>query len=154
MKEFSMSGIIILAAHVPGSPADVFEILSTTEGQKGFWTSDCDVQSTAATFRFPGAPMALEVTVANEVNQLVRMRVKEGFPGWVGSTWQWSLSPVEGDDPQTDVQFRHFGFEDDHSDDALGHTAQSWAMILHHLQKFALSKTPDPFFKGDDSTQP
>jgi hypothetical protein len=38
-----MSRSITLAADVEASPAHIFEILSTTEGHRGFWTEDCEV---------------------------------------------------------------------------------------------------------------
>ena len=47
-----MSGSITLAADVEASPAHIFEILSTTEGHRGFWTEDCEVSTDRARFGF------------------------------------------------------------------------------------------------------
>jgi uncharacterized protein YndB with AHSA1/START domain len=142
-----MPGTITLATTVKAPADEVFEILSTTEGQRAFWTADCDVGATHATFRFAEAPVDLEVSVTSEPHVLVRMKVESGFPYWDGSTWEWALSPVDGHDGETEIQFRHYGFGDGYSDNALGHTAQSWAMILHHLSNYVTSQSPDPFFK-------
>jgi hypothetical protein len=40
-----MSQGIVLAVDVQADAARVFEILSTTEGQRGFWTANCDVSA-------------------------------------------------------------------------------------------------------------
>ena len=40
----------------------VFEVLSTTEGQRAFWTADCDVSAGQARFGFPQAPVDLGPT--------------------------------------------------------------------------------------------
>ena len=51
-----------LAVDVDADPARVFEILSTTQGQRGFWTADCDVSADRARFGFAQAPVDLEST--------------------------------------------------------------------------------------------
>ena len=50
-----MDRSIILATDVDADRARVFEILSTTEGQRGFWTADCEVSGGRARFGFPQA---------------------------------------------------------------------------------------------------
>ncbi len=84
-----MARSITLAADVAADTQRVFEILSTTEGQRGFWTADCDLSATHARFGFPEAPVDLEVDVTTEPAKLVRMHVTSGFPFWEGSTWEW-----------------------------------------------------------------
>ena len=42
-----MDHSINLAVDVDGDPDRVFEILSTTDGQRAFWTADCDAPPTA-----------------------------------------------------------------------------------------------------------
>ena len=86
-----MNRSITLATDVEAEGARVFEILSTTQGQRGFWTADCDVSADHARFGFPQAPVDLLTDVTTEPGKLVRMRVTEGFPFWAGSTWEWEL---------------------------------------------------------------
>jgi hypothetical protein len=43
-----MSQSIALAVDVPADAARLFEILSTTEGHRAFWTDDCDVEADKA----------------------------------------------------------------------------------------------------------
>jgi hypothetical protein len=125
--------------------ARVFEVLSTTAGQRGFWTADCDVSAERARFGFEQAPVDLEVDVTTAPGKLVRMHVTSGFPYWEGSTWEWELREATRGSG-TGVLFRHYGFGDGYAEIDLGHTAQTWALILDRLAKVAASGEPDPFF--------
>ena len=42
--------------------------------------------------------------------------------------------------------FRHYGFGDGYPETDLGHTAQTWALILDRLAKHAATGKPQPFF--------
>src|SRR5215472_14152333 len=86
-----MDRTIILGTDVAADAGRIFEILSTTEGQRAFWTADCEVSGGRARFGFPQAPVDLLADVATEPGKLVRMRVTSGFPFWEGSTWEWEL---------------------------------------------------------------
>lgn len=105
-----MTRSITLALDVAGDAARVFEVLSTTEGQRAFWTADCDVSADRARFGFPVAPVDLEADVITEPGKLVRMHVTSGFPFWDGSTWEWELGPAARAEAGTSVLFRHYGF--------------------------------------------
>ncbi len=87
-----MGRAIILAADVEADRPRVFEVLSTSEGQRSFWTADCDVSAGRARFGFPHVPVNLLADMITEPGKLVRMRVTTGFPFWEGSTWEWELS--------------------------------------------------------------
>jgi hypothetical protein len=135
-----------LAVDVPADAARVFEILSTTQGQRAFWTDDCEVSADRARFRFPGVPVALEVDVTLEPEKLVRMHVTSGFPFWEGSTWEWELGPATRAESGTGVLFRHYGFGDGYPESDHGHTAQTWARILDRLLQYAETGRPQPLF--------
>jgi hypothetical protein len=141
-----MDRSITLAVDVPADAAHVFEILSTTEGQRAFWTADCDVSADRARFGFAQAPVDLETTVTTEPGKLVRMQVTSGFPFWEGSTWEWELGPAARAEGGTGVLFRHYGFGEGYPEIDLGHTAQTWAMIMGRLAEHAESGEPRPFF--------
>jgi hypothetical protein len=140
---------IALAATAEGSPRKVFDVLRTTLGHQGFWTTDCALTDVAGRFSFRQAPVDLVVTISLVEDRLVSMTVTSGFPGWNGSTWQWALRAVPDNDAATVVQFRHFGFEPGYEEDAVGFTAQSWAMILERLTRFIKSGDPEPFFTNE-----
>ena len=135
-----------LAVDVAADADRVFEILSTTEGQRGFWTADCDVSADRARFGFAQAPVDLEVAVTAEPGKLVRMHVTSGFPFWVGSTFEWVLGPATRAESGTGVLFRHHGFAEGYPETDLGHTAQTWAMVMDRLAKYAGSGSPQPLF--------
>ena len=141
-----MDRSIILATDVEADRARVFEILSTTQGQRGFWTADCDVSGGHARFGFPQAPADLLAEVGAEPDKLVRMRVTAGFPFWEGSTWEWQLGEAARAPAGTGVLFRHYGFGEGYPERDLGHTAQAWAMITQRLTDYLASGTPQPFF--------
>jgi hypothetical protein len=141
-----MDRSIALAVDVEADVGHVFQVLSTTEGQRAFWTTDCDVSADWARFGFAQAPVDLEVDVTAEPSKLVRMRVTSGFPYWEGSTWEWELGGPARSQTGTGVLFRHYGFGDGYSELDLAHTAQTWAMVLDRLSKFAVSGKPQPFF--------
>ena len=141
-----MQQSITLATDVAADAAHLFKILSTSEGQRGFWTADCDVDAEHARFGFPQAPVDLIADVTSEPGELVRMHVTAGFPFWEGSTWEWQLAPAYRADSGTAVVFRHYGFGPGYPDTDLGYTAQTWAMILDRLSSHATSGVADPYF--------
>jgi uncharacterized protein YndB with AHSA1/START domain len=141
-----MSRTTTLAVDVDADASRVFEILSTTDGQRSFWTDDCEVLGRRARFSFQQAPVDLEVDVTTEPAKLVRMHVTSGFPFWEGSTWEWELGPATRAETGTNVLFRHYGFADGYPEADHGHTAQTWAMVLDRLARYVESGTPQPLF--------
>ena len=142
-----MDRSIILAADVEADRGRVFEALSTTSGQRAFWTSDCDVSAGHARFGFPQAPMDLLTDVTIEPGTLVRMRVTSGFPFWEGSTWEWELSEPARAETGTGVLFRHYGFAEGYPEIDLAHTAQTWALIMQRLADYVAGGSPHPLFQ-------
>ena len=141
-----MNRSIILATDAEADPARVFGVLSTTEGQQGFWTADCEVSGGRARFGFAQAPVDLLADVTTEPGKLVRMRVTAGFPFWEGSTWEWELGEAARAETGTGVLFRHYGFGDGYAEIDFAHTAQTWALILARLAGYLATGTPQPFF--------
>jgi hypothetical protein len=133
--EDPMDRSIILATDVQADPAGVFDVLSTTRGQQGFWTADCEVSGGHA-----------RADVTTEPGKLVRMRVTAGFPFWEGSTWEWELGEAARAETGTGVLFRHYGFGAGYAEIDFAHTAQTWALILARLASYLATGTPQPFF--------
>ena len=115
-----MDRSIILATDVKADRARVFEVLSTTED--------------------------LLADVISEPGKLVRMRVTSGFPFWEGSTWEWELGEASRAATGTGVLFRHYGFGEGYAEIDLGHTAETWALIMQRLADYVASGNPQPFF--------
>jgi uncharacterized protein YndB with AHSA1/START domain len=137
---------ITLTVDVPGDPARVFEVLTTSEGQRSFWTANCDVEGDKARFGFVAAPVDLECSVSTEGDRTVRMYVESGFPFWEGSTWEWTIGTETREGSGSSVLFRHNGFGDGYPLLDLGYTAQTWAHIHDRLVMVLASGTPQPFF--------
>jgi uncharacterized protein YndB with AHSA1/START domain len=137
---------IRLATDVDANSTSVFTALSTTEGQRSFWTADCDVSADHARFGFEQAPVDLVTDVIAEPDRLVRMTVTSGFPFWEGSTWEWELTNPARAATGTGVLFRHYGFGDGYPEIDIAHTAQTWALILQRLTDYLASGVPQPFF--------
>jgi uncharacterized protein YndB with AHSA1/START domain len=147
----AMSQSILLAVNVEAPPQRVFKILSTTKGQRSFWTDDCNIEGDRARFGFAEAPMDLTVSVRTVENALVQMKVLEGFPFWETSTWEWELRQDADHEDHTTVIFRHYGFGEGIPENALGGTAQTWAMTLEHLTIFIATGKANPYFGGKSS---
>ena len=141
-----MTRSITLAVDVTADAATVYDILATTDGQRSFWTADCDVAADRARFGFAQAPVDLVTTVTTEPGKLVAMTVTSGFPFWAGSTWEWDLGPATRAEGGTGILFRHHGFGEGYPEVDLGHTAQTWALILSRLAEVADGGASHPFF--------
>jgi hypothetical protein len=136
----------VLALDVACDNSRVFEILSTAEGQRAFWTADCDISGDRARFGFPGVPDGLKADVTTKPGELLRMHVRSGFPFWTGSTFEWELGETIRAETGAGVLFRHYGFADGYPETDLASTAQTWAMVLDRLARYADTGTPQPFF--------
>ncbi|GLZ28494.1 hypothetical protein Lesp02_06840 [Lentzea sp. NBRC 105346] len=137
--------MITLYNEVEADAGRVFEILSTTEGQRAFWTQDCDITEGHARFGFPHAPVDLHADVTTEPGKLVRMHCTEGFPYWGGSTWEWELDGSK-------ILFRHYGFGEGFPEPDLGRVTQGWAMIHDRLVRYANTGQAQPFFEQQEAT--
>ncbi len=135
---------IVLSADVDADPAHLFKLLTTTDGQASFWTSDCDVDLDHARFGFAQAPVDLECDVDTEQDRLARFTITSGFPFWNGSSFEWELAPAARAETGTNVLFRHRGFEDGYPEADLAFTAQTWALVLQALKNHAETGTPQP----------
>jgi uncharacterized protein YndB with AHSA1/START domain len=137
-----MSKSIVLAFDAAASPARIYHILTTTEGQAAFWTADCDVRAGHARFGFPGES-PVEVDITTQPQRLVCMHATSGVTHGGAVTWEYELHPAEAG---TTVVFREHGFPDDYPEIDLGRTTQTWAQIMDRLASYAATGTPRPFF--------
>jgi uncharacterized protein YndB with AHSA1/START domain len=145
-----MSKSIVLAVDVPASPARVYDILTTTDGQSAFWTGDCDVHAGHARFGFPGEP-PIEADITTQPQRLVRMHATSGVVHGSTVTWEYELHPAgEG----TTVLFREHGFPEDYPEINLGRNAQTWARIMDRLASYVATGTPQPFFPATAAPGP
>jgi hypothetical protein len=133
-----------LSIDVDATPSDLYEILTTTQGMRATWTSDCDVDAGSARFGFPGAPVDLECTLQARPNESVRYVVERGFPYWNGSVFEWELGPAVRAPSGTNLLFRHRDFEDGYPEQDRAFTTQTWATILETIKAHAEGAEPGP----------
>ena len=91
------------------TPEKVYEALTTVDGLAGWWTTDTHGDPELGgkiEFRFPQGGFDMEVAELVP-GQLVRWRVVDGPPEWLGTTIDWRLSRTEG---FTIVRFTHAGW--------------------------------------------
>ena len=140
-----MSKSIVLAFDVAATPARVYEILATTQGQSAFWTADCDVHADHARFSFPGEA-TVEVDITMQPERLVRMNPTSGVTPGGNVAWEYELHPAKDG---TTVLFREYGFPQEHSDIDLGRTAHTWAQIMDRLVSYVATGKSQPYFPAD-----
>ena len=134
----------ILALDVDAEAVKLVEILSTSEGMRSVWTSDCDVADGKARFGFAMAPVDLDCTVEVVDGKSVRYTVESGFPFWNGSVFEWELGPALRAGVGTNLLFRHRGFEDGYPETDLAFTSQTWALIQQTIKSHAEGGAPGP----------
>ena len=110
---------------------DVDTALTTIGGLQGWWTTDTTGDTaTGGTlrFRFPQGGFDMEV-LEHVPGELVRWRVTDGPPEWVGTLVEWRLSRADG---FTIVNFTHRGWAE--PVEFLSHCSTKWATFLMSLK--------------------
>ncbi len=104
---------------IKGTPAKIFEALTTTAGHRGWWTSDCEVGRKVgdeAVFRFnpmAGGPGVMEVRfrvdalAANEAAEFVCIG-QQNNPEWLDTRLAFRLRQAAAG--HTTVELAHSGF--------------------------------------------
>ncbi len=133
----------ILALDVEAEADELVEILSTTEGMRSVWTSNCEVADGTARFGFAMAPVDLDCTLAVDGTS-VRYTIESGFPFWNGSVFEWELGPALRAESGTNLLFRHRGFEDGYPEADLAFTSQTWALVQQAIKSHAEGGAPGP----------
>ena len=134
----------ILALDVEAEADQLIEILSTTDGMRSVWTSNCHVAEGKARFGFAMAPVDLDCTVEVVAGKSVRYTIESGFPFWNGSVFEWELGPALRAESGTNLFFRHHGFEDGYPETDLAFTSQTWALIQQTIKSHAEGEAPGP----------
>jgi len=111
-----MDRSICLALDVDADAATVFQAVSTTAGQRAFWTADCEVEANRARFGFAVAPVDRMSVLALSRTSWSACTSPPGFPSWEGSTWEWEIGGSGRSETGTGVLFRHDGFGDGYAE--------------------------------------
>lgn len=134
---------ILFRFDVDAVPQAVLEALKTTEGIKGFWTTQADVpREVGETLKlgFSAAPLPFDLRLEQSDERTVAWRTETFPPHWVGTTIRWD---VEAREDGSTVDFQHDGFTDHgHA----GHAAYTWGQIMVQLKRYAETGRPAPVF--------
>jgi len=117
---------------IKGSPADVYQKLSTDTGLSSWWTSDTGGAGEVGSviyFRFGNDGPRFEV-IELVPQQRVRWRHVGDMPeGWVGTEILFELRP---DEKQTIVNFGHYNWQK--ADEFLAHCSTKWGIFMMSLK--------------------
>jgi hypothetical protein len=143
-----MGALMLHAVDVESDPAAIRGAIATKDGLAAFWTADVEAEpkvGSVAVFRFPAAPVPLEMRVEAIDSDRVVWRCEGDFPHWEGTTVTWELrpgSPGTG----TEVLFRHQGWGDDYPEIEFARVNWVWGQVVARLKSYCESGRPQPFF--------
>ncbi|MFL5952676.1 MAG: SRPBCC domain-containing protein [Gaiellaceae bacterium] len=134
---------VLFRFDVDAPPATVLEAVKTTEGIKGFWTTEADAPGNVGeivTVGFAIAPKPFDLKLEQSDESTVVWRPQTFPPHWVGTEIRWDVDGREGG---STVRFRHGPFGDDWE---TGDVAYTWGQIMVRLKQYAETGKRDPVF--------
>lgn len=134
---------VLFRFDVDAEPEKVVKAITTTEGIKGFWTSQAEVPAKVGDtlkLEFAVAPAPFDLRLEQSDGRTVVWRTETFPPHWVGTNVRWDVEPRDGG---ATVAFRHDGFSDE-ADAA--QVAYTWGQIMVKLKQYAETGRPDPVF--------
>ena len=134
---------VLFRFDVDAAPETVLDALKTTDGIKGFWTTQADVpREVGETIKlgFSVAPAPFDLRLEQSDDRTVVWRTETFPPHWVGTTIRWD---VEARDGGSAIRFRHDGFDNDGN---AGHAAFTWGQIVVQLKHYVETGNPAPVF--------
>jgi uncharacterized protein YndB with AHSA1/START domain len=128
---------------VKASAAKVFAAIATTEGNRGWWTADSNVDSKVggkAIFGFENKGAIFRMTVDKLIaDREVVMSCHGDNPEWNGTTLSWRMTS-EGD--QTILRFTHSGWKS--MSDFCASCNSMWGHLMFRLKAYAETDRADP----------
>jgi uncharacterized protein YndB with AHSA1/START domain len=130
---------------IEAPPEKVYEAITTTEGLRGWWTSDSVAEATVgsvAEFGFfnRGTVFRMQIDKLRPRKRVVWTCVG-GPEEWQGTVLTWVLSR-EGD--KTKLRFKHGKWRSSKGDFARCNS--TWGALLYRLKSYAEGKSPGPHF--------
>ncbi len=129
-----------IGAKSPSTNA-AYQALTTIDGLAGWWTVDTTGDASLGgkiEFRFPPGGFDMEV-IELMPDQLVRWRVVDGPPEWMGTEIVFRLSMSDG---YAIVNFAHTGWAE--PVEFLSHCSTKWATYLISLKQYIETGTGSP----------
>ena len=119
---------------VNAAPEQVYNMLSTIDGLKQWWTQYTEGQSEVGgivSFGFPELVMDMKV-ISLQPNKQVSWECLAGPEDWVGTIISFELTEEQG---QTTLNFSQTGF-DENNCPCIAHCSTKWAVYLLGVKSF------------------
>lgn len=128
---------------INAKPEKVFEAITTTEGIKGWWSTDVKAEPqlgsmTEVAFYNRQAIFQLKV-IQFEPGKIVEWLAQHDMPAWKGTTIRFDLSVNENG--ATVLNFNHSGFESMEGPYAMINT--TWGSLMYILKQYVEGKNPE-----------
>jgi uncharacterized protein YndB with AHSA1/START domain len=121
---------------VRGTPAEVFQALTTPSGYQGWWSKECQIaarpgEESKLKFNKEGNIVNMRFRLdATEADRAVRWTcVAHDMDSWIGTTLSWQLAP-DGD--ATEVSLEHGGWKGDAPEPVV----QGWRHFVGSLRSY------------------
>ena len=133
---------------INATPEKVFDAITTTEGIKGWWSTDAKAEPqlgslTEVAFYNRQAIFQLHVNQL-ESGKLVEWIAQHDMPTWKGTTIRFDLSVNENG--ATVLNFNHSGFESMEGPYAMINT--TWGSLMYILKQYVEGKNPEVWHKA------
>jgi len=132
---------------IDSTASKVYQALSTQEGFRGWWTTDCDVDAREggeAEFRFNQGQVAMRFRFDRlDRDKAVRMTCigHKNNEEWQGTTLSFDLEPQGAE--ATEVRFRHDGWA--RKSDCYDQCVGGWDHFMKSLKGYVETGTGAPF---------
>jgi len=126
---------------IDASAAKVYAAVATTEGNRGWWTADSNVDLKGkAAFGFEKRGMVFHMTVDRLMpNQEVVMTCRGDHPEWKGTTLTWK---IESDGKQSTLRFKHSGWKE--MTDYCAGCNSMWGRLMFRLKDYVETGRANP----------
>lgn len=131
------------------APADaVFNAVTTSEGLRGWWTDETELDEDIIHFRFGERGFFDMKVLDSEPEQHLRWQVMDGPAEWIGTKVNWDLRQEED---HTIVLFKHEGWKE--PVEFMHHCSTKWGTFLMSLKALVETGKGAPYpndVKTDD----
>ncbi|MEH6995713.1 SRPBCC domain-containing protein [Neobacillus drentensis] len=130
------------------TPEKVFDAITTTEGLKGWWSTDAKAEpqvGSIAEVGFYNRQAVFQLHIDRlEPGKLVEWTAQHDMPAWKGTKIRFDLSVNENG--ATVVNFNHSGFQSMEGPYAMINT--TWGSLMYILKQYVEGKNPGAWHKA------
>ena len=128
---------------INAAPEKVFEAITTTEGVRGWWTTDAKVEpevGSVAEFGFYNRKAVFQMHIDQlEQGKLIEWTAQHDMPGWKGTKIRFELNANDNGD--TVLNFNHSGWDSMEGGYPMINT--TWGSLMYILKNYVEGKNPE-----------